>query len=139
MPRGVESVTILFKVSKHSTSSWLDSDQTSWIRSKIFQKCSNIDNEHDKNAHHPKESKVHWDFSIASYLTYKFNKFYLNIITNNKSWVWVFSVHWYSKGHSLPKKVKKKQYVHFRLHANYSLLSCKIPEKISRRSMFFNN
>ncbi len=38
----------------------------------------------------------------------------------------------------LPHKVKM-QYLHFRLHTEYFLLSWKIPEVISRRSIFFHN
>ncbi len=38
----------------------------------------------------------------------------------------------------LPPQVKM-QYLHFRSHANYFLLPWKIPEEISRRSMFFHN
>ncbi len=39
---------------------------------------------------------------------------------------------------SLPPKVKM-QYVHFRSHTEYFLLSWIIPEEISRRSMLFHN
>ncbi len=39
---------------------------------------------------------------------------------------------------ALPHKVKT-QYLHFRSHAEYFLLSWKIPQEISRRSMLFHN
>ncbi len=38
----------------------------------------------------------------------------------------------------LPHQVKK-QFLHFRFHANYFLLPWKIPKEISRRSMIFHN
>ncbi len=43
-----------------------------------------------------------------------------------------------SKRPSLPPQVKT-QYLYFRSHTEYFLLPWKIPEKISRRSVLFNN
>ncbi len=44
-----------------------------------------------------------------------------------------------SKLNSDIKYQVKTQYLHFGFHANYFLLHWKIPEEISRRSMFFHN
>ena len=58
--------------------------------------------------------------------------------TNILHWLIIGQLELHNNNSSLPLQVKT-QYLHFRFHANWFLLPWKISEKISRRSMLFNN
>ncbi len=97
--------------------------------------------------------KIYPPFWIVSVWRHNLNLtryFSSKILIRDISWAWSLPLSTWSVGHNpfksacprsttsdLPPQVKT-QYLHFRSHANYFLLTWKIPEEISRRSLLFN-